>query len=665
LHKEELLPTLEMLLRINGAVLIKRDGLYRIEPEAVGAQMAGTSGMKSKKLKPGYQIKVVPLKYVGAIDMSEILAPILPPKAVIKVDPARNILMLAGTRDELTKAMDLVDTFDVNFIAGMSFGLFSLENTDAASTVAEIKEIFNGGEKSPLTGMLRFISIKNLNAILVVTQQKEYLKEAEKWITRLDEESGAAAGEGGLIVYRVQHVDAVELAGTLNDIISGSSSSSSKRPPSLAPGENLASLSNKKRDPKKRKTKTRSKSSNNGAGAFEGVNVIADEPNNALVIMAQSQQYRMLKKVIKQLDVMPLQVLLEAKIISVDLRDELKYGMQWTFENNMDLGGSRGVHTGVGGLNVGGQSNILDIGLNSALSAVAQGFTYGLVDNGGNLKVALNLLADNNKIDIISTPSLMVLNNQEGSIKVGDSIPIRTSESTNTSGGVGANGNINNLIQTSPIQNEDTGVDLTVTPRVNANGTVILEIEQKVNELSPNQSTVISSPTILKREIKSSVAVVDGESVVLGGLMTETHTDGNVGIPILKDIPYLGWLFGSQIKNVRKNELIVIITPRVIEDKYDARKVTDEYKRKLTGIFYNRDEYKPGWGKNKRDTSGRVISNEEYEREVEHIDRVLENNYNSGRSRGNSSQTDIEHERMIKDNYYRGGKREKNRILAD
>ena len=254
LHKEELLPTLEMLLRINGAVLIKRDGLYRIEPEAVGAQMAGASGMKSKKLKPGYQIKVVPLKYVGAIDMSEILAPILPPKAVIKVDPARNILMLAGTRDELTKAMDLVDTFDVNFIAGMSFGLYSLENTDATATVAEIKEIFNGGEKSPLTGMLRFISIKNLNAILVVTQQKEYLKEAEKWITRLDEESGAAAGEGGLIVYRVQHVDAVELAGTLNDIISGGSSSSSKKPPSISPIEKHASISNKKRDPKKEKT---------------------------------------------------------------------------------------------------------------------------------------------------------------------------------------------------------------------------------------------------------------------------------------------------------------------------------------------------------------------------------------------------------------------------
>ena len=671
LHREELLPTLEMLLRINGAVLIKRDGLYRIEPEAVGAQMAGASGMKSKKLKPGYQIKVVPLKYVGAIDMSEILAPILPPKAVIKVDPARNILMLAGTRDELTKAMDLVDTFDVNFIAGMSFGLYSLENTDAAATVAEIKEIFNGGEKSPLTGMLRFISIKNLNAILVVTQQKEYLKEAEKWITRLDEESGAAAGEGGLIVYRVQHVDAVELAGTLNDIISGGSSSSSKKPPSISPIEKHASISNKKRDPKKRKNRTRNKSSGESKGVFEGVSVIADEPNNALVIVAQPQQYRMLKKVIKQLDVMPLQVLLEAKIISVDLTDKLEFGVGWEFQEEK----FNGPGTGTVGAGI----------IKGAIDAAGAAFTYGIVSDGLNIRANLNLLAKDQKLDVISSPSLMVLNNQEGSIMVGNSIPTRTSESTNTSGG----GNLNNLIQTSPIENVDTGVSLVITPRVNANGIVIMDIKQSVNNVadSGTSGSNIDSPTILKREIESSVAIVDGESVVLGGLMTETHTDNNNGIPVLKDIPLLGWLFGTQTKSIRKNELIVIITPRVIEDKYDARKITDEYKRKLSSIFYDRDEYKPGWRKNKRDASGRVISDEEYERDQERSERIFNDDYQSEWNEKKRNPSEIERERIIKenyyqgkrkeiepnaaikrimrDNYYRGGKKEKNRILAD
>jgi len=606
LHKEELLPTLEMLLRINGAVLIKREGLYRIEPEALGAQMSGASGMTGKKLKPGYQIKVIPLKYVGAIDMSEILAPILPAKSIIKVDPTRNILLVAGTGDELRKAMDLVDTFDVNFIKGMSFGLYSLENSDAASTVTEIENIFNGGEKSPLTGMMRFISIKNLNAILVVTQQKEYLKEAEKWITRLDEESGESSGEGGLIVYRVQHVDAVELAGTLSEIIGGSSSSS-RKPPSLAPGEKLGSLSNKKRDPKQRKTKNRrntASSSGQGTEAFEGVTIIADEPNNALVIKAQSQQYRMLKKVIKQLDVMPLQVLLEAKIISVDLTNGLDYGVGWAFEGQEH-------HTDASG-QVG--SGII----NGVFDAAVGAFSYGIVSDNINIRATIELLARNEKVDVISTPSLMVLNNKEGHMRVGNTVPKRTSEaSTNTTGG----------IQPAQIGEAKAGVDLTVTPRVNANGVVIMDIIQEVNRVLPPDNTTsgstIDSPTIFERKIESSVAVVDGESVVLGGLMDETHTDKNNGIPILKDIPLLGWLFGTQNRSVQKKELIVIITPHVIEDKFDARKVTDEFKRKLTGIFYDKKGYKAKWGEVLRDEDGNRIEVDEFNTKLKR-----ESNYN-------------------------------------
>ena len=401
------------------------------------------------------------------------------------------------------------------------------------------------------------------------------------------------------------------------------------------------------------------------------MSVIADEPNNALVIVAQPQQYRMLKKVIKQLDVMPLQVLLEAKIISVDLTDKLEFGVGWEFQEEK----FNGPGTGTVGAGI----------IKGAIDAAGAAFTYGIVSDGLNIRANLNLLAKDQKLDVISSPSLMVLNNQEGSIMVGNSIPTRTSESTNTSGG----GNLNNLIQTSPIENVDTGVSLVITPRVNANGIVIMDIKQSVNNVadSGTSGSNIDSPTILKREIESSVAIVDGESVVLGGLMTETHTDNNNGIPVLKDIPLLGWLFGTQTKSIRKNELIVIITPRVIEDKYDARKITDEYKRKLSSIFYDRDEYKPGWRKNKRDASGRVISDEEYERDQERSERIFNDDYQSEWNEKKRDPSEIERERIIKenyyqgkrkeiepnaaikrimrDNYYRGGKREKNRILAD
>ncbi|MCK5828727.1 MAG: type II secretion system secretin GspD [Methylococcales bacterium] len=594
LHREELLPTLEMLLRVNGAVLIKRDGIYRIEADGDSLQIANTSGTNGKKIKAGYQIKVIPLQYVGAADMAEIVTPMLPNKAVVKVDPARNILLVAGTQNELRKILDLVNTFDVNFIESMSFGLYPLENTDVANTVTEIEQVFNKGEKNPLSGMLRFIPIKHLNAILVVTQQKAYLKEAEKWIGRLDQES-IGVGEGGVIVYKVQHVDAVELASTLSSVISGVASSTNKAP-SVAPGQQVTSITNKRKKPPVSNRNRGNKSSGQANSALEGVNVIADEANNALIITAQPQQYRMLRKIIKQLDIMPLQVLVDAMIVSVTLTDDLQYGMQWKFKNRLgsDISGEgQNILNGEKPVGLGVVTKAADFALN--------GFSYGLVGTDLGVKATFNVLAKDNKINVISTPSIMVLNNHESTINVGLEVPSRGAETTNINGGANLN--------TSPIERIETGVTLTVKPRVNANGMVIMEIEQKVNEVvqDPKAGSKIDSPTILKREITSSVAVDSGESVVLGGLMNETHSYVNEGIPLLKDIPYLGWVFGAQGKKVIKEELMVIITPRVVQDKLDARKVTDEFKRKLSGIFYEQGTYKHKWNEVKRDSKGLKI----------------------------------------------------------
>ncbi len=600
LHKEELLPTLEMLLRINGAVLIKRGGVLRIEADGDSVQIANVSSVNGKNIKAGYRIKVIPLKYVGAADMAEVITPIVPNKAIVKVDTARNILLVAGTHDELKKILGLIRTFDVNFIAGMSFGLFPLENTEVTNTLAEIEEIFNKGEKNPLSGMIRFVSIKHLNAILVITKQRAYLREAENWIVRLDK-ANEGIGEGGVIVYKVQHVDAIELASTLSQVVSGIATSSTK-PASVAPGQKLGSLSNKSRDKSRTRDNSRasrssrsSKGSGQGISALEGVNIIADESNNALVITAQPQQYRMLKKIIKQLDVMPLQVLIDAMIVSVTLDDNLEHGVQWRFRNGFG-GGFDGLGNSSGGKN---------LFLDKAADFVAQGFTYGLVGSDTGVNVALNAFAKDEKINVLSTPSVMVLNNHEANIIVGNEIPVRTGEFTNTSGGT------QNSLTNSSIQMVETGVSLNVKPRVNANGVIILEIEQKVNNaLEPDtrvSGSTIDSPTILKREITSSVAVVDGESVILGGLISETHNFSNSGIPFIKDIPYLGWLFGSEKKIVKKEELIVIITPRVVENKFDARKVTDEFKRKLSGIFYDEDGHEAEWNEINRDYSGREI----------------------------------------------------------
>lgn len=582
LSKAELLPTLEMLLRMNDVALIKKDGIYRIEPNAKALQASGipTLGKSGKALTPGYQTKIVPLRFTGAVDMMEVLTPLLPDKSVVKADPVRNILLVSGTSFEIEKILEIVQTFDVNFMQGMSFGLFPLENTDSGDVITQLEQIFNKEEKTPLSGMVRFIPIKHLNAVLIVTQQPQYLDEAKSWVARLDK-PGSSAAEGGFVVYRVQHVDAVELAATLSSIVSGVAAPAKATPASTAPGQQTATLTNKTPTQVAKKTPT----ANAGAGENElsGMQVIADEANNALVITAKPQQYRLVKKIIQQLDVMPLQVLIDATIVAVTLTDNLQYGVKWLFEHDKSRGDTQ---FGTGGGAFG--SSIID----STKAAAISGFTYGFLSNAGGPSVVLQAIANNGNLNVLSSPSLMVLNNKEASIHVGDTIPFQSGTSLQTGStaltGTGSttgslSGSTGLLSQNTQVK---TGVDLKVKPRVNANGIVIMDIEQKVNDAQPNSASPLT-PTILERDVKSSVAVVSGETVVLGGLISESNTLNNSGIPWLKDLPLLGSLFSDNQKKKERKELIVLITPRVVENKYDARKVAQEFKQKLTGLYYD------------------------------------------------------------------------------
>ena len=561
LTKAELLPTLEMILRMNGVVIFKEAGVYRVEPnaQALNAGASPKVGYAGKKLPAGYQVKIIPLRYVGVNDMTEILTPLMPAKAILRIDHARNLMMVAGTGRELEQILETVRTFDVNIMQGMSFGLFPLETLDVGDAITELEKVFSEGEKNPLAGILKFIPIERLNALIVVTHQPVYLQEVKKWLKRLDKAESLATS--GATVYRVQHLDAVKLAETLNEILGKASSSSTKRV-SIAPGSRTAKVTNKN----KATTITAQKSNRktgSGLNSLENVSIIADESNNALIILANPQEYKTVAGIIKQLDVMPLQVLIDAQVIAVSLTDDLKYGVQWKFNNGLG-GGNEGI-------------GILSAAKSAALAATFPGFSY-VVSGSNGVKAVIDMLASKNKINVLSSPSLMVLNNQEAMIKVGDQVPIRTSESTNTNASI-------NPIVTSNIEMRDTGVTLTVKPRVNANGVVIMDIEQSVDSIAPTQFSSIDSPTIQQRQIKTSVAVINGETIVLGGLISEDHTYTKSGIPFLYDLPWIGSLFGTTTKIKKRNELIVMITPRVIQNKVDARLIANEFKRKLTGIY--------------------------------------------------------------------------------
>ncbi len=561
LSRAELLPTLDMLLDINNAAMVYQDGVYQIKlkQNALQSSAFSTYNKYKEQIPAGYQVKVVPVKNVAVEELAEIIKPLMQQKSILHVDSARNIMLIAGTAAELARAMEMVNTFDVDMMKGRSFGVFPLQNVDAAKIIEELEQVFAKKSGTSGAGFFQFMAIERLNSILAITQRAKYLTDIERWIFRLDKANIAAGG--GVNVYRAQHVDAVELAATLNEIFS--SSGKSKTNPSVASGKKTVQITNKN----KKTTKTGAVRKSTKVASISNlgdVNIIADEANNALIIVASAQDYSAIERVIKQLDVMPLQVLIDATIVDVTLTDDLEYGIKWALSHN----GGQNAASSSGG------SFFADAAA-AAVGASTGGFGYAFTSSG--VSAVINAQAEKGNVNIISSPSLMVLNNQEASIQVGDEISLQTSQSANTSTGT-------DPFVTSTFQQRKTGVTVVVKPRVNANGLVIMDIEQKIEDIG-NTPDGSPNPNIITREIKSSVAVQSGETIVLGGLISERNEYTKTGIPFLHELPLIGPLFGNTVKTKRKTELVLLITPRVVKSRLDAKLVTNEFKRKLSGIY--------------------------------------------------------------------------------
>jgi general secretion pathway protein D len=566
ISQSEVLPTLTILLKMNGAALVKNNNIYHIEPIALASTFSDIkTGIPQGKLPEGYQILIIPLEYVSVVDMAKVLVGVLSEDSILRLDKSRNVMVIAGHGQELEQAVNIIKTFDVNVMDGMSFGLFPLTQAQPDTVIKELESLL-GEIESPIThDLLRFVAIERLNAIMVITPQMAYLKTTERWIKRLDKANTTSSN--GIIVYKVKHVDAETLADTLSTIITGSKPKTTKNN-NLAPGVRSGRITNKSRTNNSRRSSSRNNSSSkavSNAEQLEGISIVADATNNALIIIATQEQYKMLKEVIVQLDVMPLQVLIDATIISVTLTDELRYGIRWYFTHKN------------GGASSGSGIGLTDV---AALAGAAfnPGFGYSFISSADNIRAVLTAEAKDNKINVISAPSVMVLNNQEAVIQVGEKIPVRTSELTTDTGST-----------SNTIQMRETGVTLKVKPRVNANGLVIMTIDQSVDNAIPagsdGSSSGIDSPSILQRKINSIVAVHDKETIVLGGLISENRVYDKTGIPLLNQIPFLGALFGSTEKTITKTELVVLITPRVIRTRAAARDIALEFKQKLTGIF--------------------------------------------------------------------------------
>lgn len=572
LQRDDLLPTLEMLLRMNGAALVVANDFYRVVPLAnamaeVRAPQLGDSNLAMPK---GYSIRVVPLSYVSADEMSQILAPMMTgSNQILRVDSARNLLVVASAGADMDRLLETIDVFDVDRMKGMSVAIFTPDFVDAKTLSEDLEKILNDPQHGLMAGLLRFIVIERINGLMVITPNAEHLAQVRKWVDRLDRNTGDSSPR--LFIYRVQNGKATDLAAALKGLFQGGSSSS--EPVSLAPGlkpvtigqapeekpDTTPELLGEQAPP----TPTNASLSGDQAEGLSisqnsKVQIIADEPNNALLILARGGEYRQILTALKQLDVSPMQVLIEVTIAEVTLTDNLSYGVEWFFKNKV------GSKTGIGTLDLGA----------AGIAALQPGFSYAV--QGTDVNAVLNLLATESNLSIISSPSLLVLNNHEATIQVGDEVPVQTQQQQSTA--------TDSAIINS-IEYRDTGILLTVKPRINAGGLVIMEVDQEASQAPNTSGTDSLTPRIQQRKISSTVAVNSGDTIILGGLITENRDLSEAGVPGFHKIPVVGALFGNKADNQSRTELIVLITPRAVSDSAAALQVTEEYRRRLKKLI--------------------------------------------------------------------------------
>lgn len=576
IRQEDLIPTLEMLLRMNNAALVVDKGMYHIVPsaKALVETQAPQLGDSARALPAGFSVKVIPLNYIAAEEIAQILEPFIADgNQILRVDSGRNLLIIAAASGQMERLLDIIDVFDVDRMKGMSVGLFTPDFVDAKTLADELKKLLSDPTYGLMPGLVRFIVVDHLNGLIVVTPKPDQLSVIRDWIARLDRSSGDASQR--LFVYRVQNGKATELAETLDKLFNSESNKTKGQAAEVAPGLRKVTIGDKPEEQstatdassnKPAKPSTTASVENKTEGLkidrHSDVQIIADEANNALLILAKGSEYRQILSALKQLDVNPMQVLIEVTIAEVSLTDDLKFGVEWFFRNHFSS--KNGVGT-------------LDLGSNG-INVLSPGFSYALQTPGGTVEAVLNALATESNLRVIQSPSLLVLNNEEATIQVGDEVPVTTQEQQATT-------TTSNILNS--FEYRKTGILLKVKPRINAGGMVIMEVEQEASQV-PKTDIGSNTPRIKQRKINSTVAVNSGDTIILGGLIQDSRDRTEAGVPILHKLPVIGSLFGSKSDNQGRTELIILITPRAVKNSTAALQVTEAFRRRLQKLIPDR-----------------------------------------------------------------------------
>ena len=651
---DQALNLLETALQANGMAMVRdARGTYHVGRvdalKSIGATVR--QAVVDKPLAPGYGTIIVSLQYIGANEMASILRPMVPSDAIVRVDNVRNLLVMVGSRAQAEGWLEMVRTFDVNLLEGMSVGVFPLKYVTIQEVNAALQLMSGGGaaaqaaapaagavgtagagrpggaaaapnapvalgEGNPLFGALRIMPIERLNSILVITPRASYLEEARRWIAKLDQ-PGSGGALPQLNIYHVQNGNAKHLAGVLSGIFGGPGSGSTTNS-GVAPGLGTSSMgtsgfgnsgfgnsgfgnsgfgnsgfgnsgfgnsgfgnsgfgnsggvgnssfgNSSFGNNQQRMGQTGVGGQGGGVASIGNIRVMADELNNSVLVWGTPAEFERIEATLKKLDLPPTQVLIEASIVEVTLNDGLQFGLQWSFNGGLHNSHADGTGTLI---------NTTDNKSSLLGEAIGMGFNYTVRSSADRVRATLNALSTKTNVKVVASPSLMVLDNHTAAIAVGTQQPYRSGE-TSTSATVGST-------TTNSYQYKDTGVNLQVTPSVNAGNLVTMTVNQQVTDVG-SQDEITKQTSFLQRQLSSRVAVRSGESIVMGGLIQETNSNSRNGVPFLHDLPVVGNLFGSTSNSGRRTELLVIITPRVVRSDVDIRSVSDDLRDQMRAL---------------------------------------------------------------------------------
>lgn len=595
-NDKQALSILQTLLSWTDNAMIRQGDRYVILPASQAVAGKLVPEMPVSRPSSGLSARLYPLSYISATEMQKLLKPFVRDNAFLLVDPARNVLSLSGTPEELANYQDTIDTFDVNWLRGMSVGVYALQHAAVGELMPQLQKVFAPDNGMPLSSMIKFLPNERTNSIVAISAQPAYLQEVGDWIKTIDEGGG---NEPQLYVYDVRNMKASDLARYLRQIY-GAGAIKEEAAAKVAPGLRTTSLSTlngtgmttpastatqgiglAQAQPAADALETDDDSGgedteeevegNNDSdttmtqpqkGLEERVRITAQKSSNQLLVRTRPAQWKEIESAIKRLDNLPMQVQIETRILEVKLTGDLDLGVQWY------LGKLAGQSSSTTVANTSGSQGALGSG-GAGLGATDSLF-YSFLSN--NLQIALRALETNGRTQVLSAPSLVVMNNQKAQIQVGDNIPI-SQTSINTT---------NSETTLSSVEYVQTGVILNVVPRINPGGLVYMDIQQQVSDADSNSSsTAQANPRISTRSVSTQVAVQSGQTVLLGGLIKQDNSESTSSVPGLSSIPGLRWLFGTTSKSHDRTELIVLITPKVVANASQARQVTDDYRQQM------------------------------------------------------------------------------------